>query len=378
MHIAAPRSSIAQFSIIGLQTAGRNEPIDQGISMRKPERLKEGDKVAAITLSWGGPGAFPHRYAVGKKQLEEAFNLQVVETAHALADPDWIYRNPQARADDLMEALIDPSIKAIISTIGGDDSVRILPYLDMDTIIHHPKIFMGYSDTTITHMAFYKAGITSFYGPSFMAGFAENGGMFPYMIDSMRRTLFDDEPIGLISPHTGGWAVERLEWGEVENQDKIRTRNPSTPWRFINGQKPARGHLLGGCVDVLEYLKGTDFFPAIECWKGAILFLETSELAPAPELVQQWLGNYGERGILQELSGIILGRPGGGIPLDDFEKYDQVLIQLLREFGREDLPIITHMDFGHTDPMFLIPYGAEAEIDPVERRFTILENAVSA
>ena len=41
--------------------------------MIKPKRLKAGDKVAAVTLSWGGPGTFRHQYEAGKRQLEAAF-----------------------------------------------------------------------------------------------------------------------------------------------------------------------------------------------------------------------------------------------------------------------------------------------------------------
>ena len=34
------------------------------------------------------------------------------------------------------------------------------------------------------------------------------------------------------------------------------------------------------------------------------------------------------------------------------------------------------MDFGHTDPLFVLPYGATAEIDPIAQTFSIIENAV--
>ncbi len=51
----------------------------------------------------------------------------------------------------------------------------MLPYIDFDVIRNNPKVFIGYSDTTITHFICYKAGIVSFYGPSIMAGFGENG-----------------------------------------------------------------------------------------------------------------------------------------------------------------------------------------------------------
>ncbi len=81
--------------------------------MRKPPKLAPGDTVAAISLSWDGPGAFPARYEVGKRQLQEAFGLHVVETRYALKDADWLARNPQARAEDLMEAFANSDIKGI-------------------------------------------------------------------------------------------------------------------------------------------------------------------------------------------------------------------------------------------------------------------------
>lgn len=94
-----------------------------------PKKLNFGDKIAVISTSWGGPGAFPYRYQIGKQRLESIFGLEVIETPHALCDPDWIYHNPGARADDLMQAFLDPTIKGIFSSIGGDDSIRLMPYI---------------------------------------------------------------------------------------------------------------------------------------------------------------------------------------------------------------------------------------------------------
>lgn len=48
-----------------------------------------------------------------------------------------------------MDALIDPCIAAVFSAIGGDDTIRLLPYMNFDVMRAHPKIFMGYSDTTV-------------------------------------------------------------------------------------------------------------------------------------------------------------------------------------------------------------------------------------
>ena len=124
-------------------------------------------------------------------------------------------------------------------------------------------------------------------------------------------------------------------------------------------------------------LKGTDFWPSLEVWCGAILFIETSEEAPKVEYFARWIRNYGSQGILGVLNGIIFGRPGGQIPLEKIDQYDKALQKVVRdEFGLGNLPIMTQMDFGHTDPMFTIPYGIMAEIDCDRSKFIISESAV--
>lgn len=343
----------------------------------KPAALQEGDKIAALTLSWGGPGTFPHRYEIGKKQFEDAFKIQVVETACTLKSAEWIYNNPKARADDLMAAFADPSIKGIISTIGGDESIRILPFLDLDVIRNNPKVFLGYSDTTSTHFACLKAGIASYYGPSIMAGFAENQGLFDYMMASVRKTLFDKGAIGEIKPSTG-WTVEHLDWSKPENQNIRRKLSPPTGPKILQGLGKARGPLIGGCAEVLEMLKGTEFWPSLESWRGAILFLETSEEAPDIEYFIRWIRNYGSQGILAVLNGIIMARPGGQIPIDKIHQYDEALQKVVsQELGLKSLPLMVQADFGHTDPMFTIPYGITGEIDCDKITFSIIESAVS-
>jgi muramoyltetrapeptide carboxypeptidase LdcA involved in peptidoglycan recycling len=92
----------------------------------------------------------------------------------------YLYNHPEKRAEDLMMAFKKPSIKTIFSCIGGDESVRILPYIDYEVIKNNPKIFVGYFDTTVTHFICLKAGVSSFYGPSILAEFVENVEMFDY------------------------------------------------------------------------------------------------------------------------------------------------------------------------------------------------------
>lgn len=115
--------------------------------MIKPERLRRGDKVAIVSLSSGmlGDKQFIHKYYLGKERLEEIFGLEVMPMPHALKGSSYLYEHPEKRAEDWMEACADSSIKAIITAIGGDDGVRLLPYVDFDVLRKYPKIFLGYS-----------------------------------------------------------------------------------------------------------------------------------------------------------------------------------------------------------------------------------------
>ena len=346
-------------------------------TMIKPHRLHPGDKVAAVTLSWGGPSVFPGRYQAGKRQLEESFGVQVVEMPHTLSEADWLAKNPRARAEDLMQAFADPTIKAIFSTIGGEDSIRLLPYLDLNVIRENPKIFMGYSDSTITHFACHKAGIGSFYGPSIMAGFAENGGLFPYMAESVRKTLFSSDPVGLLQPNMHGWTDERLDWGIPENQARKRSLQPCSGWKFLQGSGLRRGRLLGGCIEVLDWLRGTCVWPEDSEWDDTVLFLETSEDGPSPLDVARLLRALAAQGVLKRIAGLLFGRPGGEVGAEHFGEYDQAILDIcVGEEGLSELPIVTNMDFGHTDPMLVLPYGVELQIDCDRREIAITENAV--
>ena len=344
----------------------------------RPKRLRFGDRVAAVSLSWGGPGAYPERYRIGKRQFEEQFGVAVVEMPHTTADPEWLAQHPQARAEDLMSAFSDESIDGIVSTIGGDDSIRLIPYLDLELIEQNPKPLIGYSDTTVAHLACFKAGLTSFYGPSLMTGFAENGGMHRYLVDSFQRTLFECKPLGKVPENDDGWTVEFPDWSDQEVEERPRTLNTCSGWRFLQGTGVREGHLIGGCLEVLEWLRGTSLWPSPEEWSGAILFLETSEEAPPPRDLARALRVYAAEGVLEQLAGILFGRPGGQIDQNLFEQYDQSLLQVCcDEQGLDDLIIVSGMDFGHTDPIMTLPYGVRARIDCSTNEFSIVEPAVS-
>lgn len=345
--------------------------------MTKPRRLMPGDRIAAVSPSWGGPGTFPDRYAAGKRQFEEAFGVEVVDMAHTLASADWIRANPRARAEDLMAAFADPDIAGIVASIGGDDAIRLLPYLDLAVIRRNPKAFIGFSDTTSLHLACYAAGLTSFYGPSLMAGFGENGGMHRFTVDGVRKALFETAPIGVIGPNEEGWTVERLDWSDPALQAQPRKLQPADPPRILQGSGTVWGHLLGGCAEVLEMAKGTAWWPPVDAWDGAILFYETSEEAPPPGFIQRWLRNLAAQGILGRLNGILLARPDPGHDESYRARLEAATIETLAEEGLAELPVLSGLDFGHTQPMLTLPYGAMARIDCAAASLSIVESGVA-
>ena len=192
--------------------------------MIKPARLKKGDKVAIVSLSSGiaGDTLFYHRYELGKKRLEDNFGLNVITMPNALLGSEELYLHPELRAKDLMDAFKDKEIKAIFCNLGGDDTVRLLPYIDYEIIKNNPKIFMGYSDTTINHFMLQKAGIVSYYGPCVMAELAENVEMHKYTEDNMYNILFNDTTNYVIDSSME-WTNEN--WTNKDNDNIKRKMN---------------------------------------------------------------------------------------------------------------------------------------------------------
>jgi len=344
--------------------------------MIKPQKLKKNDKVAIVSLSsgMGGDSNFFHRYEVGKKRLEAEFDLNVVTMPNALKGFEYLDNHPEARANDLMDAFRDTSVNAIICMIGGDDTIRLLEYIDFEVIKNNPKIFMGYSDTTTNHFMMYKAGLVSFYGPCILAEFAENAGMHEYTKHFINSVLFSPTPTLSINP-SPEWTNEFLDWANSDNNKIARKmQKDDKGFELLQGNGIIQGRLLGGCVDVFPMLIGTELWPSLEQWNDTILFLETSEEYPSPNSVKYLLRGFAAQGILNSINGIVVGKPQNE---KYYDEYKQVLLQVVsRETGRHDLPILYNVNFGHTAPICILPYGVLAEINCTDKTFKLLEPAV--
>lgn len=338
-----------------------------------PPRLRPGDKVATVSLSWGGAGDpdIRWRYEIGKQRIEQLLGLEVVEMPNTLAGAEYLYRHPEARAADLMQAFADPSIRGIFSCIGGEDTLLLLPYIDFDVIAKNPKVFIGYSDTTVNHYMCYHAGLSSFYGPALLPDLAENVAVPEYTIEHLKKVLFSADPIGKIEPPPV-WTAQRLAW-VIENKDTARKFEPNSGYELLRGKGVVRGRLIGGCVEVFDWLRGTLLFPSPEDFDGAILFFETSEDMISPDTLRYTLRAFAASGVIKNAAGMVFGKPYAH---RYYEEYKAQILAILDELGRDDMPVLYNAGFGHCEPKCCLPYGAMAEIDCDNITFSILENGV--
>lgn len=339
----------------------------------KPQKLKRGDKVAILSPSWGGPSMFPKIYEKGLENLRE-LGLQIKEYPTARADAKYLYENPKARAEDVNNAFADNEVKGIISTIGGDDSIRILPYLDKETIKNNPKFLLGYSDTTILTTFCNRLGLVTFNGPSIMAGFsqikAEKESFKKHLEDFLLKdfTEYKYNPYEYYFNNYPDWK-DPLSVGKVSNPIK------NTGWRWLQGSGVVNGELFGGCIEVLEFLKGTDFWFNTDFWNNKILFFETSEEKPSISQVKHMLRNYGMQGVFNKINAVLFGR-ARDYSDEEKQQLDEIIMSVVsNEFGKSDLLIVSNMDFGHTDPQFILPLGIKAELSFNDKYFKLLESA---
>ena len=233
---------------------------------------------------------------------------------------------------------------------------------------------MGFSDTTILLTYANQLGMVTFNGPTIMAGFAQAKTLPPEFARHVRQML--TEPTDECEYAAYLERVVKSQRWEVPAYAAELEYAPNSGWRWLQGKSVVQGQLFGGCIEVLEFLKSTPWWPVPGFWLGKILFLETSEEKPTPDQVKYMLRNYGMQGIFDQISGLLFARP---------ELYTQeereVLVQTIvsvvaDEFGQSGLPIVAEMDFGHEAPQFILPLGVTAEIDCVNQTFRLTEPCV--
>ncbi len=345
--------------------------------MIKPKHLQKGDSVAIVSLSagtLGEPWAI-HRLEIAKERLEKDYGLKVVVMPNALKGRDYLYRHPEARAADLMEAFRNPEIKAVFTAIGGDDTIRLLPYVDFDVLRNNPKIFTGFSDTTTNHMMMHKAGLCSYYGATILTNFSEYVKINDYTAEMIQKTLFDPQP-ALEIPSAPYWYDDEDEkvWWDEKNINVQKQYHPEEiGYEVLQGSGIAEGELLGGCLDVFIELLGTELWPSKKDWTGKIMFLETSEEDMSADCLAWILRNLNAQGLFDVISGILVGKPARR---SKYEAYKEVYRKVVGfEAGHPELPILYNVNFGHAEPIGVLPMGVRCRLDADNKTLTLLEPA---
>jgi len=341
--------------------------------MIRPKRLNRGDKVAVVSLSSGllGEEALIHKYHIAKERLENIFGLEVVTMPHALKGIEYVYNHPEERAKDLMDAFLDESIRGVFCAIGGDDAIRLLPYIDYEVIKNNPKVFLGYSDSTVNHFMMNKSGMVSFYGPSIMCEFGEYVKMFDYTEEAVRNILFKDSENYEIES-SEFWTKDFVPWSIDNINTAKKLLKEKHGYEVIQGSGVITGEVLGGCIDVFSMIVGTEIWPGKEGFKDKILLLETSEEKLDPSYLKRYLRNLGAQGIFSVIKGIMAGKPQEE---KYYEEYKDVYKQVLKEFSLENLPVIYNVNIGHSFVIGVIPLGVNISIDFDNKKITLVESA---
>ncbi|RAK80035.1 S66 peptidase family protein [Aspergillus fijiensis CBS 313.89] len=349
-----------------------------------PPALRPGDTIALVSPSARLNSILPTPLHRGRLFLESlGFRVRIIYTPYP--EPSTIADSIRIRTGELHEAFGDPTVQAIICTIGGQHANELLPHLDYELIRANPKIFVGYSDTTFLHYALEsRAGLRTFYGPSVLTDFADVHPL-PLTVEHLLHVLTGSQgaggAVGLV-PRSPRCAVEHndFQFGRDASVEP-RVTGPAPPWRWVRRGR-AEGKLYGGTVHIVERLQGTVFAPA--SWQGHVLLLESAtgfDTIERPYSVARFRGNLVDlalSGVLGEISGLVVGR---GYKYDERmqEELAAVIVEVLDVVvGRKDeLPVLMNVDVGHTSPFVTLPFGARVRLDSERDEFVVLEAGVS-
>lgn len=342
--------------------------------MRHPEKPRPGDRVAVLSPSSALPAVYPRPFDLGLRRLEERWEVRAVEfpTTRRLG------ASPRERADDLHAAFADPDIRAVLTSIGGEDQLKVLRHLDADLFRANPKPFFGLSDNSNLCLYLGNLGIVSYYGGTVMTMLGRGGALHPLSAESFEKALFGSGWYDL-RPAESFTDMNR-DWADPSSLDDEPEMLPGTGWRWHGSDRAVRGRLWGGCLEIVDlHLRTARYLLDDAAYDGCVLYLETSEELPGAAYVEHVFMGLGERGLLQRFGGLLMGRPrawrfGTGNDVEFRETYvreqREVVLAAMAEYG-PDVPVVLDVDFGHTDPQLVLPHGGEVRIDPIARSVSV-------
>lgn len=280
-----------------------------------PQFLKPGDKVAILS-----PASTPKKaYVDAGVATLKLWGYVPVVGEHVLDNCHGYAGTPQQRLDDLMQALRDPAVKAILCTRGGYGSAMMLGLIHPDTLAKYPKWIVGYSDITSLHSAQVRAGNMSLHA-------------------NMCGNLADKEADKTIQGYL---------------RDILRGKLPTyrVPAHPFNQPGTAQGILLGGNMAVFSVnFSGSaqwDFLDRdyIQSRDIILFFEDVGESMPR---VASMLTQLRLKGTLGQVRGIIIGRFTDYKPQNGYTDMNEMLHDLLTSYGL-DIPICYDFPASHDE-----------------------------
>lgn len=340
--------------------------------MASAPKLVRGDRVAILSPSFAAPGFAPAVHEQALRRLVTATGLVPVEYATTRR----LGASPEDRAADINAAFADPTIRAILATIGGDDQITVIPHLDAGLARADPKIFLGYSDNTNLLNWLWSLGIAGYYGGSTQVHLGPGPRIDDIHLASLNAALFTGGELEITEP--GESEDFGPDWLSPSALTDFGQRESTEPWAWSGPEREVDGRTWGGCFEVVDQLAMADRLPSLMDLEGTVLILESSEEVPPAVWVKRWVRSLGERGILAAVGGIIVARPPVSshafVPPPEERarlraaQRDAVIGEVAR-YNAEAVVCIG-VPFGHTRPQWIVPYGGRIRLDGRSRTVT--------
>lgn len=287
------------------------------MSFPPPRPVCPGSRLAVVAPA----GPFNEEsFRAGLDWLRERYEVTYRPDIYAKAG--YLAGEDHRRLAELLEALADPSVDAIVCARGGFGTTRILPGIDGSLVQAANKLVIGFSDITALHAIWNQAGVRSVHAP---------------MVAALGKAADDI----------------RSQWIDtVEHHDKVRAWALQSLRPF---ESDSSGILTGGNLAVIGALLGTDRQPRLS---GRILFIE--DVGERPYRVDRVLTSMKQAGLFDGLAGLVVGAFTEGEPGADGVAIEDVISG---HFGDALFPVLTGFPAGHIDENVAIPFGATARIE---------------
>jgi len=319
-----------------------------------PKALKLGELVSIISPS--APTSFycPKRFLRGIKMLERmGYKVKVEKNARKCLN--HTAGGVDDRISDIHSAFGDKDVKAIICTIGGMNSNALIDRLDYELIKNNPKIFCGFSDITALQLAIYKmTSLITFSGPALLPTFADYPEMHEFSRNHFTHIISNigENDLGKL-PISDKCTDEHLVWDSEDSRSKKFKSNDG--WKILRAGQ-TKGILVGGNLGAMVALAGTKYWPDFD---NKILFIDIDD-EERPNSVDRHLTQLNTIGVFNQISGLLVGRLHCRTGFKKKNYFEDLLMSILSNYS---FPIITNLDFGHTDPILTLPLGINVEMD---------------